>query len=119
MSKTNNIIDFIEAGLRAEQLRQKAIASNIANLQTPQYRTVNVRFEQLLSKAINSQGQVDFDKLQPQLYHPENTKIKANGNDVSLENEIGKMVQNSLKHDTYVKLLRKKYKQIEMAIDVK
>ena len=119
MSKTSNIIDFIEAGLRAEQLQQKAIANNIANLQTPRYRTTEVKFRQLLSKAMDSAGRVDFDKVKPQLYHPADTKVKANGNDVSLENEIGKMVQNSLQHDAYVKLLRKKYKQIEMAIDVK
>ena len=119
MSKTSNITDFIEAGLRAEQLKQKVIASKIANLQTPRYRTVDVKFKQLLSKAMDSAGQVDFDKVKPELYHPADTKVKANGNDVSMENEIGKMVQNSLQHDAYIKLLRKKYKQIEMAIDVK
>jgi len=34
MSKTNSIIALIEAGIKAESLRQKAIANNVANLET-------------------------------------------------------------------------------------
>jgi len=49
MPKTNNIIDFLEAGIRTESLRQKAIASNIANLETPGYRRLGVKFEELLA----------------------------------------------------------------------
>ncbi len=44
MSKTNNIVDILEAGIRAESLRQKAIANNVANLQTPEYRRVDDKY---------------------------------------------------------------------------
>ncbi len=46
MSKVHSTIDFLEAGLRAESLRQKAIANNVANLKTNGYRTVDVKFEE-------------------------------------------------------------------------
>jgi flagellar basal body rod protein FlgB len=45
--------------------------------------------------------------------------VKSNGNDVSLETEVGQMVKNTLRHKTYVRLLNKKYHQIELAMDVK
>jgi len=44
MSKVSGITDFIEAGIKAENLRQKSIANNIANLETPNYRRIDVKF---------------------------------------------------------------------------
>jgi flagellar basal-body rod protein FlgB len=52
MSKTSGIVAFLEAGIRAENLRQKAIANNVANLHTPGYRRIAVKFEELLAKGL-------------------------------------------------------------------
>jgi flagellar basal-body rod protein FlgB len=46
-----NILNYLEAGVRAEGARQKAIASNIANINTPGYRRLNIRFEEVLGRA--------------------------------------------------------------------
>ena len=119
MSGTNGIVDLIEAGIRVENLRQKAIANNVANLETPGYRRVDVKFEELLAKALDSSGTVDLVEVQPQIHQPEETPTKSNGNDVSLEGEVGQMVKNALRHKAYVRLLAKKYSQIELAIAVK
>ncbi len=119
MSKTNNIIDFLEAGLRAESLRQKAIASNIANLKTPGYRRIDVKFSEFLADALDSHGMADLSEVKAQLYQPKQTPVKSNGNDVNLETEVGQMVKNSLLHTAYIRLLRKKYSHIELAINVK
>ncbi len=119
MSKTNNIIDIIDAGIQAESLRQKAIASNVANLQSPGYRRIDVKFEELLAKALDSSGSVDLSEVEPQIYQPKETAVKSNGNDVSLEVEVGEMVKNTLRHKAYIRLLQKKYQQLELAINVK
>ncbi len=119
MSSTGNIIDFLEAGLRAEGLRQKAIASNIANMQTPGYRSIGVKFEQLLAEALDSDGSVKLSEIEAQIHQLGTTPVKSNGNDVNLEAEIGKMVKNSLRHMAYVRLIGKKYQQIDLAINVK
>lgn len=119
MSKTNNIVDFLEAGIRAESLRQKAIANNIANLQTPGYRRIDVKFRELLAQALDSSGRVDFDEVEPQIHRPKQTPVKSNGNDVNLEVEVGEIVKNTLRHKAYIRLLGKKYKQMELAINVR
>ena len=119
MSKTANIMDFLEAGLAAESLRQKAIANNVANLETPGYRSINVKFKELLAKALDSPGPVDLSEIEALIYQPKQTPVKSNGNDVSLEAEVGKMVKNSLLHTTYIRLINKKYRQMELAINVK
>lgn len=118
MSKTNSIIALIEAGIRAEGLRQKAIANNVANIETPGYRRIDINFEELLAKLLDSSGSVDLSKLEPQIYRPRQTPVKSDGNDVSLENEVGAIIKNSLRYKTYIRLLNKKYRWIELAINV-
>jgi len=118
MSKTDSIIALIEAGIRAEGIRQKAIANNVANLETPGYRRIDVKFEELLAKSLGSSGSVDLSELEPQIYRPKQTPVKSNGNDVSLENEVGAMIKNSLRYQTYIRLLNKRYRQIELAMNV-
>lgn len=119
MSKMNNVIDLIDAGIRTEGLRQRAIAGNVANLETPGYRRVDVKFEDLLAKAMNSSGDVDPMSVEPEVFEPNNTAVKSNGNDVSLEVEVGAMVKNTLRHKTYIRLLQKKYAQMELAMNLR
>lgn len=119
MSKINSTFDLIEAGLKAESHRQKSIASNIANIETPGYRRFDVKFKELLSAAMDSEGNVDLSNVDAEFYQPKNTTVQSNGNDVSLEVEIGDMVKNTLLHKTYIRLLQKKYQQIDLAINVR
>jgi flagellar basal-body rod protein FlgB len=119
MSRTNNIVDLIEAGLRAESLRQKTIANNVANIETPGYRRVDVRFEELLAKCLRSSGKADLSKVHPEIYRPMQTPVKSNGNDVDFEAELGQMIKNTIRHKAYVRILDKIYKQIDLAIGPK
>ena len=117
MSKTSNIIDFLEAGIRVESLRQKAIASNIANLKTPGYRRIGVKFEALLARALDSSGAADLSEIEAQIHQLNTTPVKSNGNDVNLEVEVGEMVKNTLHHKVYIRALHKKYRQMELAMN--
>ncbi len=118
MSKTS-IVELLEAGLKAEALRQRAVSNNVANLQTPGYRRLDVRFEQLLAKAIESGGEFDIEELEAELYKPKNTTVKPNGNDVNLEVEVGELVKNTLRQKAFVRILNKKYSQIDQAINTR
>ena len=118
MVQNSNIMGLLEAGMRAEGLRQQAIANNVANMQTNGYRRSDVNFEQALSKAINGGGPVNPDALTFDLYQPKNTPINENGSDVGLDSEVGEMVKNSIRHKTYVLLMKKKYEQMNAAIRV-
>jgi flagellar basal-body rod protein FlgB len=107
---------LLELGIKAEELRQRTIASNMANIETPGYRRLDVRFEQMLAKALDSSGRLNLDACEPELCRPDDPALKSDGNNVSMEAEIGDLVENSLRYTTYVRLLRKKYAQIETAI---
>ncbi|OHB81723.1 MAG: flagellar basal-body rod protein FlgB [Planctomycetes bacterium RBG_19FT_COMBO_48_8] len=119
MSKTENILDLIDAGIKAETLRQKAIANNVANLETPGYRRIDVKFEELLARCLRSSEEFDLSEIEAQIYRPKQTPVKSNGNDVNFEAEVGQMIKNTLRHKAYIRLLSKKYNQIELAIGTK
>jgi flagellar basal-body rod protein FlgB len=119
MSETESIMELIDAGIRAQTLRQKAIANNIANLETPGYRRIDVKFEDLLAKCLRSSEEFDLSDIEAELYRPKDTPVKSNGNDVSLEAEIGQMIKDALRHKAYIRLLSKKYNQIDLAIAFK
>jgi flagellar basal-body rod protein FlgB len=117
MSKINEIFDVIGAGINAEALRQKTIANNVANLQTPGYRRLDVKFQDVLAKAIES-GAPNLDGVEPEVFQANETPVKSNGNDVNLEMEVGQMVKNSLRYKALVMMLDKKYQQIDQAMNV-
>lgn len=119
MANANNITELLTAGMHAEHLRQKAIASNMANMQTPGYRRIDVKFRELLANAMDSNGNIDLKAVKAEIYQPMNTPVDSKGNDVHLETEIGQMVKNSLRYSAYTKLLNKKYGQMAMAAQVK
>lgn len=119
MSSINNIFDVIQSGINAESLHQKTIASNVANIQTPGYRRVDVQFKEMLAKALESPGNTDMNDIEPEIYQTMNTPLNEKNNDVNIEVEIGEMVKNTLRHKTYVRLLQKQYQQIDLAINVR
>lgn len=116
MSDSVDIIGLLESGVKAESFRQKTIASNTANIETPGYRRLDINFEKLLAKAMRSPDAADIQDIEPEVYQTLNTPIRSNDNDVILEGEIGEMIKNSLRHTTYIRLLQKKFAQIEAAM---
>ena len=116
---STNVIGMLEAGIRAEGLRQQTIASNIANLETPGYRRVDVKFSDLLAEALESPGEADLSEVEPEIFNPGDTPIKDNGNDVDLNKEVGELLKNSLRHTAFVRLLARKFQLIDQAINVR
>ena len=113
------ITDHLEAALKGAALRQSAIANNIANLNTPNYRRLDVPFEKLLASAIENDKPVDRDELIGSLTQPKNTEVGPNGNDVNLEKEVGDMIRNVSMQKAYLRLLSKRYKKMQMAMEVR
>jgi flagellar basal-body rod protein FlgB len=118
MTNDKTVIGLLESAMRAEGLRQQAIAGNVANMHTQGYRRMDVNFEQVLNEAIGKNDSFDPKELEPDLFQPLNAPINEFGNDVNLDSEIGEMVKNSLRHHTYMMLLKKKYQQMDEAIKV-
>jgi flagellar basal-body rod protein FlgB len=118
MINDSTVIKLLETATKAEGLRQQAIASNVANMNTYGYRRIDVNFEKVLKEAIKKDANIDPDKLEYEFFQTQNTPINEFGNDVSLDTEVGEMTENTLKHRTYMLLLKKKYLQMDLATRV-
>jgi flagellar basal-body rod protein FlgB len=90
--------------------RQKLVASNIANADTPGYKTQDIDFQfEFMSLA---KGQ------QPQTIEPEDGLIeKPDGNNVSMDREARMLSENALRFNVASTLVRGQLKQIREAID--
>jgi flagellar basal body rod protein FlgB len=77
---------------------------------------VNIRFEEVLGRAIEANEKLDPTEMGLEFYQPKTTEVKGNGNDVTMVTEVGELVKNSLRHKTYMLLLKKKYQQMQAAI---
>lgn len=106
-SEVSNTL-FNNLSFRAE--RQKVISSNISNMNTPNYKTKDLVFDdevkkvnnrndlrlatthnKHISKEINDQSQVN-----PRLIEVENLQEQNDGNNVSLDQQMGNMAKNNM-----------------------
>lgn len=116
MPRSPSLTDYLDAGLRAADLRQSAIANNLANARRVGYRRMDVKFEDLLDKAMDSLGGAKLDRAEPELFRPMETPVGPNGNDVALDRELGELMSNSGRYKTMMRILRKTYEQMQMAM---
>ncbi|HWD93810.1 MAG TPA: flagellar basal body rod protein FlgB [Verrucomicrobiae bacterium] len=105
--------------LDAVAVRQEAIASNIANLETPGYKRVDLApsFRAELDHACASGDPQQLAALKPTL--ATDTTAVANsqdGNTVSLENEMMQLNQNVMTHTLETQMVSSLLFRLKMAI---
>lgn len=109
------IMTLLARAMDAEALRQRVIANNIANLNTPGFKRSRVDFQALLSAA---QGEPSTPLKQtdkrhfpgvgggavPGVEQVNETSMRADGNNVDLEREMIELVENALNYQAIVQL---------------
>ncbi|MBI3876488.1 MAG: flagellar basal body rod protein FlgB [Verrucomicrobia bacterium] len=94
--------------LDATALRHEAIASNLANVETPNYKRVDVNpsFDATLKQALAAKDTDKLSSLKPQ-FSVDATAVAQNtdGNTVQLENELLRLNQNALEHQLETQLV--------------
>jgi len=105
--------------LDAIALRQDAIASNIANLETPGYKRLDVApaFNSELQRACAARDPQQIASLNPQLaVDPNAAAVSPDGNTVNLESEMLEMNKNSLAGTLQTQLITTDFYRLRMAI---
>jgi flagellar basal-body rod protein FlgB len=100
-------------------MRHEAIASNISNLETPNYKRIDLSpgFETELHQALAANDTSRLTSLTPSL-SVDSTAVASNrdGNTVVLENELLAMNQNTLAHSLETQLVSGELMKLRMAI---
>ena len=105
--------------LDATALRHEAIASNLANIETPNYKRIDVApsFQSELASAMGSKDAAKISSISLNLAEDQNA-VSANrdGNTVQLESELMKLNQNTLAHTLETQLVTGALLKLRLAI---
>lgn len=93
---TDAVSATLHSALDGISLRQRVIADNIANIDTPGFRATSVDFESNLRAAV-ADGSVEGDPPRATT-HPTQTPVGANGNNVDLRKETLAAMQSQFQY---------------------
>ena len=101
-SKLEQYMDLLTA-------RQKLVASNIANIDTPGYRTRDIDFQFEYMSHVGGTG--------INVIEPTGLTVKNDGNNVSLDREARLLAENALRFSMASTLLRGEIQMMKRALD--
>jgi flagellar basal-body rod protein FlgB len=93
--------------------RNGLITSNLANIDTPHYRTRDINFRQELDRA---EGEFQYAEYTPVARQVRGLLERPDGNNVSLERETLQLAESQLHYNIGVQLLRDWFHTLSSAI---
>jgi flagellar basal-body rod protein FlgB len=103
-SLTNNLEHYMDL----VSMRQKLVASNIANVDTPGYKTQDVDFQ--------TSFQAVMDGGAPKQVEVNGLTTKNDGNNVDLDREARLLTENTLRFSVATNLMKGSFNRIKEAI---
>jgi len=116
--------------LDASMLRSRVIANNIANVNTPGYRRVEVSFEDELRNALDRTrlqgtktnvkhleiGRKDLSNVNANAYHPYDPTLPSGVNNVDIDLEMAKLAETQIMYNYAIKFGQGVYRKMNAAI---
>jgi flagellar basal-body rod protein FlgB len=108
--------------LDVDVARYKLVAGNLANIDTPAYRTRDLDFRSELRRAAAEENGVGEGLLQPASFHPVARQVaglleRPDGNNVSVERESLLLAESQMRFNLGVQLLKDQFHTISLAIN--
>jgi flagellar basal-body rod protein FlgB len=115
---------LIEQVMKFTAARQKLLAENVANVDTPDYQQKDMsveKFQKLLQDRVTERagaapGATPFDDILGELENPSRNILFHDGNNRSIEQLMADSAKNALTHNMMVEFMRKQFSGIEMAL---
>jgi flagellar basal-body rod protein FlgB len=115
MKLFGNNFKILEKSMDAYTKRAEALADNMANVNTPDYKRKDVQFESFLQKALYEDGtsvigrrtdekhfkigiENKLDNLETTFVEDKNTKMRYDGNNVDIEIEKVEQTKNNIRY---------------------
>lgn len=126
-------LQLLERALDVSTLRQRTISNNIANIDTPYFKSKQVVFEELLQNEMSGEGtklgayttdskHIPFGRVQgrmpgPHIVSNPQAFVQNNGNDVDLEYEMNQEAKNQIWYNGLVQLTSGYFTKMKSVID--
>lgn len=120
--------ELIKSGIKASNVRAKAIANNMANINTKDYKKFNVVFEENLKKENNSPGlelkrtnsahfaSSNSENENISIEQDNSTSMRSDGNNVDLDIEKVNQAANTLKYNALITNINNKFNNLKTVI---
>jgi len=133
--KTNFIFDknmtALERSLNYRAMNQKLIVSNIANMDTPNYKAFKMMVDEKMQSASKDNSQLSMTRTQ--ISHMDITgnatdlgnvervesnplSLRGDGNTVELDTEMTNLAENTLMYNTATRIISNKFKLLKDVI---
>ena len=122
MTSSPNLLSALESFVSLSGSREQAIASNMANVDTPGYHVRDIDFDHELKKAMNaSMMNTSFDgngaNVSPATFEVKGLMERPDGNNVDLDREGMMLAQTQLQHQMGIALLKSQFHGLLSAIN--
>ena len=131
IDRISNKTLILEKALDAAWLRNEAISNNIANVNTPGYKKSYVKFEELMSDAVDKFqisgikkdekfipiGKDTKTTVSPEIVQEDFTSMRRDGNNVDIDVEMAELAKNSIKYNALIAQMSKEFSKIKMVIN--
>ncbi|MDX9703440.1 MAG: flagellar basal body rod protein FlgB [Candidatus Auribacterota bacterium] len=108
---------FLSKMLDIGAQRQRAIANNIANVNTPGFKRDDIDFMAQLKDALSESGNTEALKmLEGKMVKPNETPIRRDGNNVDLNKELSELSKNAILFNMYTQMLKGHYNKLRDAM---
>ncbi|MDD2457500.1 MAG: flagellar basal body rod protein FlgB [Eubacteriales bacterium] len=125
---------ILEKGLDAVWTKNEVLAANIANADTPGYKSKTVDFESVFSQVLQVDGffaaagtdrssgpalsrTIDLDALKATITENQALSQKLDGNTVDLDREMTDLAENSILYDTLTYAVSKELGRLKMILN--
>jgi len=108
--------------LDATAARQRAIAHNIANVDTPGYTRSDVSFHDQLARALEDAGDDPLlaasrvGEIRPRSALDAQTPSRADGNNVDVDREMASLAGNTLEYEAAAEIVKVKLDMLRSAV---
>jgi flagellar basal-body rod protein FlgB len=104
----DRVTDSLERYMDVLSMRQKVVASNIANADTPGFKTKDLNFQSEFASALSGS--------RPQASEVAGLPAKNDGNNVSLDREARLLAENAMRFNLASSLIREQIRMVKEAI---
>lgn len=120
----------LEQALSNATLKQRVHSANIANVDTPNYKSKQVSFKSTLNDAINNQGMSSYktnakhisfssesSNFNPTIKENKSTQFNPNGNNVDMDYEMAELAKNQLWYNAVTERVNGKFNSLRTVIN--
>ncbi|MFD2212858.1 MULTISPECIES: flagellar basal body rod protein FlgB [Bacillaceae] len=126
MKLFSNTINSLETAISQSTAKQKVISNNIANVDTPNYKAQEVRFNTALSNEMQklqatktNAKHFEFggsDTSSFKIVSRNNTNYHHNGNNVDIDSEMTEMAKNQIQYNALIERISGKFNSLKTVI---